>query len=82
MATITRLALVLMVLGSTACASAHLVAVKAADDMSCPAKDIEVVSREMGAYEAKGCGKKMSYVVRAGEVMADDGNDLGDSHHD
>ncbi len=82
MRTITRLAAVLIVLGSTACASAHLVAARAADDMSCPAKEIEVVSREMGSYEAKGCGKKMSYVVRAGEVMADDGNDLGDNRHD
>jgi hypothetical protein len=49
--------------------------------MNCPEKDIKVVSREMGAYDAKGCGKRFSYVVRAGEVLPDSGEDLGANPH-
>jgi hypothetical protein len=35
----------------------------------------------MGAYDAKGCGRHMSYVVRAGEVMPDSGGDLEPNRH-
>jgi hypothetical protein len=62
-----------MALGSSGCAGAGLVAARAADDMHCPAKDITVTSREMGAYDAQGCGKRESYVVRGGEVLPDSG---------
>lgn len=68
-------------LGAAGCAGAGLVAARAAEDMSCPEKDIKVTSREMGAYDARGCGKHMSYVVRAGEVLPDDGSDLDHSPH-
>lgn len=61
------------VLGGAGCAGASLVSARAAADLSCPEKDISVSSREMGAYDASGCGKRASYVVRAGEVMADPG---------
>jgi hypothetical protein len=67
--------------GVTGCAGASLVAARAADDMSCPEKDIKVTSREMGAYDARGCGKKLSYVVRGGEVLTDDGSDLAENKH-
>jgi hypothetical protein len=66
-------------IGASGCAGASLVAAKAAEDLSCPEKDIKVQSREMGGYDAQGCGKHMSYVVRAGEVLHDDGPDLGAS---
>lgn len=65
--------------GATGCTGAGLVAARAAEDLSCPEKDIKVVSREMGGYEARGCGKRMSYMVRAGEVITDSGEDLGAS---
>ncbi|APR81078.1 Hypothetical protein A7982_06425 [Minicystis rosea] len=58
-------------LSSTGCTGASLVAARAAADLHCPEKDISVKSREMGAYDANGCGKHASYVVRAGEVMPD-----------
>jgi len=64
-------------LGAAGCTGASLVAARAAEDLSCPEKDIKVTSREMGAYDAKGCGKSMSYMVRAGEVIPDNGPDLG-----
>ena len=66
-------------LGAAGCTGAGLVAARAAEDLSCPEKDIKVTGREMGAYDAKGCGKSMSYVVRAGEVLPDNGTDLGQS---
>jgi hypothetical protein len=69
----------LAALGASGCAGASLVAARAAEDMSCPEKEIKVTSREMGAYDARGCGKHLSYVVRAGEVLPDDGSDLGHS---
>jgi hypothetical protein len=56
-------------------------AARAADDLSCPEKDIKVTSREMDAYDARGCGRHMSYVVRAGEVLPDTGGDLEGSPH-
>jgi hypothetical protein len=61
--------------GAAGCAGAGLVAARAAEDLSCPEKDIKVTSREMGGYEASGCGKRMSYMIRAGEVMPDSGGD-------
>ncbi len=66
-----------VLVGTAGCASAGLVAARAAEDLSCPEKEIKVTSREMGAYDARGCGKHMSYVVRAGEVLPDSGDDLG-----
>jgi hypothetical protein len=63
------------VLGAGGCAGAGLVAARAAEDMSCPEKDIKVQSREMGGYDANGCGKHLSYVVRGGEVLPDSGGD-------
>jgi hypothetical protein len=62
------------VLGAGGCAGAGLVAARAAEDMRCPEKDIKVESREMGGYEATGCGKHFSYVVRGGEVLPDTGS--------
>jgi hypothetical protein len=62
-------------LGSSGCVGASLVAAHAADDLGCPEAKITVSSREMGGYEAHGCGKHASYVVRAGEVMQDSGHD-------
>jgi hypothetical protein len=59
------------------CAGAGLVAARAASDLSCPEKDITVEGREMGGYTARGCGRNMSYVVRAGEVIPDTGEELG-----
>jgi hypothetical protein len=59
---------------STGCAGSSLVAAKAAEDLHCPRGEISVESREMGAYDAHGCGKHASYVVRAGEVMPDTGS--------
>jgi hypothetical protein len=64
------------IIGGTGCTGASLVAARAADDLSCPEKEIKVTSREMGAYDARGCGRHMSYVVRAGEVLPDSGGDL------
>jgi hypothetical protein len=66
---------------ATGCTGASLVAARAAQDLSCPEKDIQVTSREMGAYDAKGCGRSMSYLVRAGEVMTDSGGDLAPNPH-
>src|SRR5262249_51346664 len=63
--------------GAARRAGASLVATRAASDLSCPEKEIKVESREMGGYEAHGCGRHMSYVVRAGEVIPDSGEDLG-----
>jgi hypothetical protein len=60
-------------LGSSGCAGASLVAARAAEDMHCPASRISVTSREMGGYDAQGCGKRESYMVRGGEVMPDTG---------
>lgn len=60
-------------IGSAGCAGASLVAARAAEELHCPEKDITVTSREMGTYTAEGCGKHASYVLRAGEVMADPG---------
>ena len=57
------------------CAGAGLVAARAAEDMSCPESDIKVTGREMGGYDATGCGKHLSYVVRGGEVLPDSGGD-------
>jgi hypothetical protein len=62
---------------TTGCAGAGLVAARAASDLSCPEKEIKVESREMGGYDARGCGRHMSYVVRAGEVIPDSGEELG-----
>jgi len=62
-------------LGSSGCVGASLVAARAADDLGCPEAKITVTSREMGGYDARGCGKRGSYVVRAGEVMQDSGHD-------
>ncbi len=62
-------------MGGGGCAGAGLVAARAAEDMSCPEKDIKVQSREMGAYDASGCGKHLSYMVRGGEVLPDSGGD-------
>jgi hypothetical protein len=64
---------VVALLGSAGCTGAGLVAARAASDLHCPEKDISVSAREMGAYDATGCGKQISYVVRAGEVMSDPG---------
>ncbi len=75
----TLLAGLVAVLGTGGCVGANLVAARAAEDLSCPEKDIKVTTREMGAYDAHGCGKHLSYVVRAGEVLPDDGSDLGQS---
>lgn len=58
---------------STGCAGASLVSARAADELRCPASEISVTSRDMGAYDARGCGKQASYVVRGGEVMPDTG---------
>jgi hypothetical protein len=69
------------IVGGAGCAGASLVAARAADDLSCPEKQIKVTSREMGAYDARGCGRHMSYVVRAGEVLPDTGGDLEGSPH-
>ncbi len=74
-------ALIGWLIGGTGCTGAALVAARAADDLSCPEKDIQVTNREMGAYDARGCGKKLSYVVRGGEVLTDDGSDLGEMRH-
>jgi hypothetical protein len=71
----------LAILGAGGCTGASLVAARAADDMGCPEKDIKVTSREMGTYDARGCGKHMSYVVRAGEVLPDSGGDLEENRH-
>jgi hypothetical protein len=60
-------------IGSAGCAGASLVAAKAAEDLHCPKKEITVTNREMGAYDASGCGKHASYLVRAGEVEPDTG---------
>lgn len=65
---------VAMALASSGCAGASMVAAKAADDLHCPRKDISVKEREMGVYEASGCGKHASYLVRAGEVEPDSGS--------
>ncbi|MFT3768327.1 MAG: hypothetical protein QM820_22990 [Minicystis sp.] len=62
-----------LVLGSAGCTGSGLVSARAASDLHCPEKQISVQSREMGAYDATGCGKHASYVVRAGEVMPDMG---------
>jgi hypothetical protein len=67
------LASVLLSLGSFGCVGSRLVAAQAAKELHCPEKDISVTSREMGAYDARGCGKHASYLVRAGEVMPDSG---------
>ena len=64
-------------LGAAGCAGAGLVAARASADLSCPEKDIKVDSREMGGYDARGCGRHLSYVVRAGEVFPDSGEELG-----
>jgi hypothetical protein len=62
--------------GTVGCTGASLVAARAAEDLSCPEKDIKVTSRDdMGGYDARGCGKRLSYMVRAGEVISDSGND-------
>lgn len=58
---------------SAGCTGASLVSARAAEELHCPEKEISVTSREMGAYDARGCGKHASYVVRAGEVMHDTG---------
>jgi hypothetical protein len=71
------LATLVVLWGGSGCAGAGLVAARAAEDLSCPQKEIKVTSREMGAYDAHGCGKHMSYVVRGGEVLTDDGAELG-----
>jgi hypothetical protein len=63
------------VMGASGCAGAGLVAARAAEDMSCPEKDIKVTTREMGGYDATGCGKHFSYLVRGGEVLPDSGGD-------
>lgn len=63
----------LAAVGATGCAGAGLVAARAATDLRCPEKEITVTEREMGGYEASGCGKRMSYLVRAGEVLTDEG---------
>ncbi len=76
-----RMLLLVTLAGAPGCAGAGLVAARAAEDMSCPEKDIQVTNREMGAYDARGCGKKLSYVVRGGEVLTDDGSDLGEMRH-
>jgi hypothetical protein len=70
-------AVVMLGAGASGCAGAGLVAARAAEDMRCPEKDIKVTSRDMGAYDASGCGKHMSYVVRGGEVLPDSGADSG-----
>ena len=59
-------------LASAGCAGAGLVSARAADDLRCPEKEISVKSRDMGGYEAQGCGRQASYMVRGGEVMPDD----------
>ena len=63
------------VAGASGCAGAGLVAARAAEDLSCPEKDIKVTSRELGGYDASGCGKHLSYLVRAGEVLPDSGEE-------
>lgn len=65
----------LALLGAAGCAGASLVAAQAASDMHCPEKDISVTSRDMGSYEAHGCGRTQRYVVRGGEVMSDGTDD-------
>jgi hypothetical protein len=67
------LSAVVVAASSTGCAGASLVAARAADDLHCPRGELTVESREMGAYDVRGCGKHASYVVRAGEVMPDSG---------
>ena len=62
-------------LGSSGCVGASLVAAHAADDLGCPEAKITVTSREMGGYDATGCGKHFSYLVRGGEVLPDSGGD-------
>lgn len=62
-------------LGASGCVGASLVAAHAADDLGCPEGKITVTSRELSGYEARGCGKHASYVVRAGEVMQDSAHD-------
>jgi len=62
-------------LGSSGCVGASLVAAHAAEDLGCPEAKITVTSREFSGYEARGCGKHASYVVRAGEVMQDSGHE-------
>ncbi len=64
-----------LAIAASGCASAGLVATRAAEDLRCPEKDIKVTSLEMGAYEASGCGKSARYVVRGGEVLTDSGGD-------
>jgi hypothetical protein len=66
------------VVGAAGCVGAGLVAARAATDMRCPEKEIKVTEREMGGYEASGCGKRMSYMVRAGEVLPDEGESAGE----
>jgi hypothetical protein len=73
------LAVLVAAMGASGCVGASLVAAKAAEDLSCPEKEIKVQSREMGGYDAQGCGKHMSYMVRAGEVLPDPGGELGTS---
>jgi hypothetical protein len=76
MRTLILLAGLAIVTGAAGCAGAGLVAARAAEDLGCPEKDITVRSRdEMGGYEASGCGKHLSYMVRAGEVLPDSGGD-------
>jgi hypothetical protein len=62
-------------LGAAGCAGAGLVKARAAEDLHCPEKEITVESREMGTYDARGCGRHASYAVRAGEVMSDSGRE-------
>jgi hypothetical protein len=62
-------------MGSVGCAGASLVSARAAEELGCPEKEIKVTSREMGGYEASGCGKSQRYVVRGGEVLPDVGGD-------
>jgi hypothetical protein len=63
------------IVGASGCAGAGLVAARAAEDLSCPEKEIKVTSREMSRYDASGCGKHLSYLVRGGEVLPDSGDD-------
>jgi hypothetical protein len=62
-------------LAASGCAGASLVKARAAEDLRCPEKEITVESRDMSAYDARGCGRQASYVVRGGEVMTDSGRE-------
>jgi hypothetical protein len=62
-------------LSASGCAGASLVKARAAEDLRCPEKEITVESREMGTYDARGCGKQASYAVRGGEVVTDTGRE-------